>query len=65
MDFSTFVTITLVTILSAGIGYSFYAVYHLRKLQSEMNELRKMVKNEGTRRVLNELIKTSTKVKSK
>ncbi len=65
MDFSTFFTIALVTILSSGIGYSFYAIYHIRKLQSEMNEIRKMMKNEGTRRVLNELIKTSTKVKSK
>jgi hypothetical protein len=46
MDFSTFFTITLVAILSSGIGYSFYAVYQIRKLQSEIQRLAKQIRND-------------------
>lgn len=46
MDFSTFFTITFVAILSSGIGYSFYAIYQLRKLQNEIQEVMKKMGNE-------------------
>ena len=46
MDFSTFFTVTLVTILSSGIGYSFYAVYQIRKLQSEIQHLAKEIRKD-------------------
>jgi|APGre2960657404_1045060.scaffolds.fasta_scaffold45669_4 hypothetical protein len=46
MDFSTFFTITFVAILSSGIGYSFWAIYQLKKLQSEIQRLAKDIRKD-------------------
>lgn len=46
MDFSTFLTITMVTIISSGIGYSFWAIYQIRKFQSEIHRLTQSMKDE-------------------
>ena len=46
MDFSTLFTITFVAILSSGIGYSFWAIYQIRKLQSEIQRITKQMKDE-------------------
>ena len=46
MDFSTFFTITFVAILSSGIGYSFWAIYQIRKFQSEIQRLSKEIRKD-------------------
>ena len=46
MDFSTFFTITLVAILSSGIGYSFWAIYQIKKFQSEIQHLAKEIRKD-------------------
>jgi hypothetical protein len=46
MDFSTFFTITFVAILSSGIGYSFWAIYQIRKFQSEIHRLSKEIRKD-------------------